>query len=186
MAVPGRHPQMTAEQLFELPDDGYRSELVEGAIVRMTPTGGTHGIVAMRVGVLLSEYVETHRLGVCLAAETGFILQRDPDTVRAPDVAFVAADRVPNTGIPTFYWPSAPDLAVEVLSPWDRPAEVRRKVEEYFAAGTRLVWIVDPAAETVHVYRSLHDVQVLRDEDELCGNDVLPDFRCAVKRLFPQ
>ncbi len=176
---------MTAEQLFELPDDGYRSELVGGEIVRMTPTGGTHGIVAMRIGVLLSEYVEAHRLGVCFAAETGFILQRDPDTVRAPDVAFVAAGHVPNTGIPTFYWPSAPDLAVEVLSPWDRPAEVRRKVDEYFAAGTRLVWIVDPAAHTVHVYRSPDDVHVLRDDDELSGDDVLPGFRCPVKRLFP-
>lgn len=186
MAVPARHPPITAEQLFELSDDGYRSELVQGEIVRMTPTGGEHGIVAMRIGVLLSEYVEAHHLGVCFAAETGFILQRDPDTVRAPDVAFVAADRVPRTGIPTFYWPSAPDLAVEVLSPWDRPAEVRRKVEEYFAAGTRLVWIVDPAARTVHVYRSLHDVRVLRGDDELNGDEVLPGFRCVVNRLFPQ
>ena len=177
---------MTAEQLFELPDDGYRSELVDGEIVRMTPAGGTHGIVAMRIGVLLSGHIEEHRLGVCFAAETGFILQRNPDTVRAPDVAFVAADRVPDTGVPAFYWPSAPDLAVEVLSPWDRPAEVRRKVEEYFAAGTRLVWIVDPAAHTVHVYRSPRDVQVLRDEGELNGNDVLPGFRCRVKQVLPQ
>ena len=175
---------MTAEQLFELPDDGCRSELVQGEIVRMTPTGGEHGIVAMRIGVAISEYVEAHHLGVCFAAETGFILQRDPDTVRAPDVAFVAASHVPDTGIPTFYWPSAPDLAVEVLSPWDRPAEVRRKVDEYFAAGTRLVWIVDPATRTVHVYRSPHDVRVLRGDDELSGDDVLPGFRCVVKRLF--
>lgn len=186
MAVPARHPPMTAEQLFELPEDGYRSELVQGEIVRMTPTGGEHGIVAMRIGVLISEYVEAHHLGVCFAAETGFILQRDPDTVRAPDVAFVAASHVPDTGIPTFYWPSAPDLAVEVLSPWDRPADVRRKVDEYFAAGTRLVWVVDPAAQTVHVYRSPHDVRVLRGDDELNGDDVLPGFRCVVRRLFPQ
>ena len=177
---------MTAEQLFELPDDGDRSELVQGEIVRMNPAGGTHGIVALRIGALLSEYVEAHRLGVCFAAETGFILQRDPDTVRAPDVAFVAAGRIPDTGIPSFYWPAAPDLAVEVLSPWDRPADVRRKVDEYFAAGARLVWIVDPAAQTVHVYRSPHDVQVLRDDDELNGDDVLPGFRCVVNRLFPQ
>ena len=186
MAVPVRRPLMTAEQLFELPDEGYCSELVEGEIIRMTPAGGTHGIVAMRVGALLSEFVEAHRLGVCFAAETGFILQRDPDTVRAPDVAFVAAGRVPKTGIPTFYWPFAPDLAVEVLSPWDRPAEVRRKVDEYLAAGTRLVWIVDPAAHTVHVHQSPGSVHVLRHDDELDGGDVLPGFRCAVKRLFPQ
>jgi len=184
MAVPARHPLMTAEQLFDLPDDGYRSELVEGEIVRMAPAGGTHGIVAMRTGVLLSEYVDEHRLGVCFAAETGFILQRDPDTVRAPDVAFVAADRVPNTGVPTFYWPSAPDLAIEVLSPWDRPAEVRRKVDEYFAAGARLVWIVDPASHTVHVYRSPHDVHVLQEDDEWSGDDVLRGFRWPVRRLF--
>lgn len=186
MAFPARRPLMTAEQLFELPDDGYRSELVEGEITRMTPVGGTHGIVAMRTGALLSDYVEAHRLGVCFAAETGFILQRDPDTVRAPDVAFVAADRVPNGEIPAFYWPSAPDLAVEVLSPWDRPTEIRRKVEEYFAAGTRLVWIVDPATRTVHVHESPDDVHVLGEDDELSGGDVLPGFRCRVKRLFPQ
>ena len=150
----------------------------------MTPTGAEHGVLSIRIGVLVSEYVETHRLGVCFAAETGFILQRDPDTVRAPDVAFVAADRVPNTGIPTFYWPSAPDLAVEVLSPRDRAVAVQRKVEEYFAAGTRLVWIVAPAARAVQVHQSPHDVHLLRDGDELSGDDVLPGFRCQVKRLF--
>ena len=184
MAVPGRHPLMTAEQLFELPDDGYRSELVEGEIVRMTPTGAEHGVLSIRIGRLLDEHVSARGLGVCCGAETGFILQRDPDIVRAPDVAFVAAARIPKTGIPKTYWPFAPDLAVEVLSPSDRLTDVHAKIAEYFAAGTSMVWIVEPSAEAVHVYRSPHDVHVLRDEDELSGDDVLPGFRCVVKRLF--
>ena len=184
MAVPARHPLMTAEQLFELPDDGYRSELVEGEIVRMTPTSAEHGVLSIRIGRLLDEHVSARELGVCCGAETGFILRRDPDVVRAPDAAFVAAARIPATGIPKTYWPFAPDLAVEVVSPSDRLTDIHIKIAEYFAAGTRLVWIVEPSTEAVHAYRSPHDVRVLRGDDELSGEDVLPGFRCVVKRLF--
>ena len=184
MAVPARRRLMTAEELFELPDDGCRSELVDGEIIRMTPTGAEHGVLSMRIGRLLDEHVSVQGLGVCCGAETGFILRRDPDVVRAPDVAFVAAANIPKTGIPRTYWPFAPDLAVEVLSPSDSRAAVQARVAEYFAAGTRLVWLVEPAAEAVRVYRSPHDLRVLREDDELTGDDVLPGFRCVVKRLF--
>ena len=108
---------MTAEELFDLADDGGRFELVEGELVHMTPSGGTHGALTVRIGRLLDEYVEAHDLGVCCGAETGFILQREPDTVRAPEAAVVVKSRVPSTGIPSSYWPFAPDLAVEVVSP---------------------------------------------------------------------
>ena len=175
---------VTAEELFELPDDGGRSELVKGEIVRMNPTGGTHSAVAIRIGRLLDEYVEAHDLGVC-GAETGFILQRNPDIVRAPDVAFVATSRIPATGIPSTYWPFAPDLAVEVVSHSDRLADVHVKIAEYFAAGTRLVWLVEPETRMVHVYRSPQRVEVVGTEEDLEGGEVLPGFRCPVRRLFP-
>ena len=110
---------MTAEELFELPEDGYRYELVDGDLVRMTPAGAEHGVVTARVGYVLQEYAEEHG-GVCCGAETGFILRRMPDIVRAPDAAFVSDERVPESGIPKSFWPFAPDLAVEVPSPNDR------------------------------------------------------------------
>lgn len=174
----------TAEDLVLLADDGSRTELVEGEVVRMTPAGATHGAVTARIGRLLDEYVEAHGLGVCCGAETGFILRRSPDTVRAPDAAVVVAANIPGTGLPDSFWPCAPDLAVEVVSPWDRPADVQTKVGEYFAAGTRLVWLVEPKAQTVRVYRSVRDVRVVGTDGHLDGGDVLPGFRCSVQRLF--
>ena len=185
MAVPDRRRLATAEDLLERPDDGRRYELVEGELIAMTPAGARHGAVAFRLARLLDEHVEARRLGVGGAGEAGFILRRDPDVVRAPDVSFVAAARVPATGIPSGYWPCAPDLAVEIVSPSDRFSDVHRKIEDYFAAGARLVWVVDPETRVVHVHRSPHDVQVVGGEAELTGGDVLPGFRCPVKRLFP-
>ena len=185
MANPAPRSLMTAEELFGLLDDGYCYELVDGDLVRMTPAGAEHGVVAARVAHVLQEYADTQG-GVCCGGETGFILRRTPDVVRAPDAAFVSRERVPKNGIPKSFWPFAPDLAVEVPSPNDRFSEVHLKIAEYFAAGTRLVWIVEPATRRVHVYRSPHEVQVLERDGELTGGDVLPGFRCAVKRLFPE
>ena len=184
MTLSAPRPRMTAEELFDLPDDGGRFELIEGELAHMTPTGGAHGALAARMVRLLDEYVEAQDLGVCCGAETGFILQRAPDTVRAPDAAVVLKSRIPDTGIPSSYWPFAPDLAVEVVSPSDRLAEVHVKIAEYFAAGTRLVWLVEPETRMVHVYRSLKVVEVVGTEQELEGGDVLPGFRCEVRRLF--
>ena len=100
-------------------------------------------------------------------------------------MCFVVKARIPATGIPTTYWPFAPDLAVEVISPSDRLADVHVKITEYFGAGARLVWVVEPETRTVHAYRSPRDVQVFGIEDELSGDEILPGFRCAVRRLFP-
>ncbi len=110
--------------------------------------------------------------------------QAQPRHRAYPDAAFIAKVRIPDTGVPTGYWPFAPDLAVEVLSPSDRFAAVQTKIAEYVSAGTRLVWVVELAARTVYVYRSPHDVQALGEDAELTGEDVLPGFRCAVRRLF--
>ncbi|MCE2514205.1 MAG: Uma2 family endonuclease [Acidobacteria bacterium] len=183
MATSFLHSPTTAEELFERPDDGYRYELVEGSPVRMTPTGAEHGVVTARVAYVLQEYALRHG-GVCCGAETGFVLRRSPDVVRAPDAAFVAGARIPKTGIPRSYWPFAPDLAVEVPSPSDRASDVQAKIADYFSAGTRLVWIVEPATRTVRVFRSPQDMEVIREGGELSGGDVLPGFRCAVQRLF--
>ncbi len=184
MAALSQHALMTAEELFDLPADDYKYELVEGELIRMAPTGGEHGVLTVRIGRILDEYVEAHNLGICNGAKTGFILRRAPDIVRAPDAAFIAKARIPETGIPQTYWPFAPDLAVEVTSPSDRFGAVQTKIAEYFSAGTCLVWIVEPTTRTVYVYRSPRDVQALGEEDELGGEDVMPGFRCAVRRLF--
>jgi Uma2 family endonuclease len=150
----------------------------------MAPTGGEHGVLTVRIGRLLDEYVEAHDLGIVCGAETGFILRRTPDTVRAPDAAFIAKDRVPVTGAPKTYWPFAPDLAVEVVSPSDRYDEVQTKVTEYLTAGTRLVWVVEPATRTIFVHRASGVVQSLHEGEELNGEDVIPGFRCPVRRVF--
>lgn len=175
---------MTAEELIELPADDYKYELVEGELIRMPPSGGEHGKLAARLTRLLDEYVEAHDLGTVSTADAGFILRRTPDTVRAPDASFIAKDRIPTTGIPKSYWPFAPDLAVEVVSPGDRFDEVQTKVADYLTAGTRLVWVVNPTTRTVFVHRSARNVQALAAEDELSGEDVLPGFRCPVRRVF--
>jgi Uma2 family endonuclease len=184
MALPARRSLMTAEELLELPGDDYKYELIEGELIRMAPTGGEHGVLTVRLGRLLDEYVEAAGLGSVCGAETGFVLRRTPDTVRAPDAAFIARDRIPETGIPKTYWPFAPDLAVEVISPSDRFDEVQTKVAEYLTAGTRLVWVVNPSTRTVFVYHSGREAQVFGLEDELSGEDVIPGFRCPVKRVF--
>ena len=184
MTLSAPRSRMTAEELFDRPDDGSRFELVQGELAHMTLTGGEHGALAVRIGRLLDEHVEAHDLGVCCGAETGFILQREPDTVRAPDAAVVLKSRIPETGIPAGYWPFAPDLAVEVVSPSDRLADVHVKIAEYFAAGTRLVWLVEPETRMVHVYRSAREVEVVGTKQELEGGEVLPGFRCEVRRLF--
>ncbi len=184
VATAARVSLITAEELLERPDDDYKYELAAGELVRMSPTGAEHGMVTATLSHVLREYVNSSHAGVCCGAETGFILQRTPDVVRAPDAAFVAAERIPATGVPTGFWPFAPDFAVEVASPSDRFTELQTKVAEYFRAGTRLVWIVEPATRSVYVYHAPHELQAVGEEDELHGGDVLPGFRCPVRRLF--
>ena len=174
----------TAEELTCLPADGRRLELVKGKLYEMAPAGGRHGRVAMRIGRLLDTHVELTGLGQVFAAETGFILQRNPDTVRAPDAAFVAQDRMPPGETPDGYLALAPDLAVEVISPNDRPREVREKVADWLNAGTRLVWVIYPSSRTTTVHRSPDSVQELGAEDLLDGAEVVPGFACRLGELF--
>jgi Uma2 family endonuclease len=176
---------MTAEELIRLPTGmGERYELIEGELKTTTPAGSRHGKISARVGRLLDQFVSEKKLGEVFGAETGFILRRNPDTVRAPDAAFVSAARIPVEGIPTGYWPGAPDLAVEVVSPDDKAVEIRTKVREYFQAGARLVWIIYPETREVDVFHSAHESLNLSGQDNLEGGDVLPGFKCSVTKLF--
>lgn len=175
---------MTAEELIKLPRGKFRYELIKGELITMSPAGSEHGAVIMNLGGPLSVYVKTNNLGVVFGAETGFKLASNPDTVRAPDIAFVRRERIPPTGIPKGYWPGAPDLAVEVVSPGDTVYEVDEKVAEWLAAGASAVWVVNPKRRTVTIHRSLKDVVTLAEGDELDGQDVVPGFRCQVAEIF--
>lgn len=173
---------MTAEELLALGDIG-RCELVEGELLRLSPGGFEHGTVAMQIGSMIAEYVDRHHLGLVTAAETGFRIARNPDTVRAPDAGFVTASRVsamPRRG----FFEGAPDLAVEVVSPDDRWSEVTAKAAAWVQAGTKLVWVVDPPNRTITVYAPSLSVRVLGEQDTLEAGDVIPGFRVAVSEVF--
>lgn len=175
---------LTAEDLLRLPTIDRRYELVRGELLEAPLAGGGHGSVAMAIGSLLYNYVRANQLGKTFAAETGFILRRNPDTVRAPDAAFVASGRLPEGELPTRYLELAPDLVVEVVSPSDRNPEVRDKVEDWLEAGTRLVWVIYPDTRSVAVYRSLEEFENLLVEDSLDGGQVVPGFSCQIRELF--
>ena len=174
----------TASELFEMPDDGFRYELVKGELRRMSPAGCEHGAISFNLTLLIGQHVKSNDLGQGFGAETGFKIASDPDTVRAPDVAFVRRERIPEAGIPKNFWEIAPDLAVEVVSPGDTYDEVDEKVNDWLDAGTRAVWVVNPRKRLVSVYRSVKDVTILSEEDELDGGDVVPGFRCKVSEIF--
>ncbi|MDQ3684622.1 MAG: Uma2 family endonuclease [Acidobacteriota bacterium] len=175
---------MTAEDLLKLPQDGFRYELVEGDLRRMPPAGHEHGDVTMNLAAPLHRHVKSNGLGKVYAAETGFLLKRNPDTIRAPDVAFIRRERVEQVSKSTSYWPGAPDLVVEVVSPGDTVSRVEEKVQEWLKFGVRLVWIVSPKLRTVTAYRSLTDVVVLTEKDTLDGGDVVPGFQISVAEIF--
>ena len=174
---------VTAEELARMPND-TRRELVEGEIRELSPTGGIHGLVAGNFQTLVGAFVRQHRLGFTGTAEVGYLLARNPDTVRVPDVSFVSRERIPETGIPEGFWSFAPDLAIEVLSPTDSAEEVLEKVEMYLAAGTRMVWVASPRARSITVYTPGGGARVLHEGDELEGGDVLPDFSVPVEEIF--
>ncbi len=174
---------VTAEELERLSAEGKRYELVKGELCKTAPTGGRHGDVASMLDFLLRGYMLQHRPGYVFAAETGFRVHRNPDTVLAPDAAFVVKERLPE-GPPAGYVELAPDLVAEVVSPSDTASKVHAKVEDWLEAGVKLVWIVYPDTRSVAVYRSLDDVRVLRNGDTLTGEPALPGFRCAVRDLF--
>jgi Uma2 family endonuclease len=174
---------ITAEEFGKVPEpkDGSKEELVKGVIVTMPPPKGRHGYVQLEIGSILRAFVKPKRLG-WVVTESGTVLERDPDTVRGPDVAFYSITRQPTP--PEDYFEIAPELAVEVLSPDDRSGKVREKIGEHIAAGVKLVWLVDPDARTVLVYRGSRRGTELDDTESLDGGDVLPGFACKVADFF--
>ena len=173
----------TAEQLAARPDDGHRCELVDGVLRMMSPAGNRHGRIAARLLVQIANHVDQHRLGETYAAETGFVLRRRPDTVRAPDVAFVASDRLKPFAGHVSFLPLAPDLVGEVVSPDDRKSELEAKVHDWLGAGVRLVLVVDPETATVCVYRA-HDQARMYADGYIDLGDVLAGFQLDVAELF--
>jgi Uma2 family endonuclease len=184
MRAPDRHETLTVEALYEMADDGFRYELQAGLLLSEPRPGFQHGRLVMNLGAMIHEHVKEHRLGVVVTGDPGFVLARNPDTLRGPDVAFVSRRRAEEQRQNVRAFEGAPDLAVEVLSPSDAPAEVRTKVAEYLAAGTRLVWVVDPESRTVTVYPSLFAPRVIGEGDLLDGFDVVPGFSVRVGEVF--
>jgi Uma2 family endonuclease len=163
----------------------HSCELDQGRIVRVSPAGRKHGLVLARILRLLVKHVDKKRLGKVLSGETGFWVRRDPDSVRAPDAAFVShetLERAEDGEGP--YFAVAPDLAVEVLSPDDRWVAVDRKVREYLDAGAKAVWVVNPESETVWVFEAGTTPRVLERGGKIDGGSALPGFRSAVKSFF--
>ena len=175
---------VTADQLLHMPSDGCRHELVAGELRSMTLAGWRHGQVGGRLLGLMATMIGPSRVGEIFSAETGFLLSRDPDTVRAPDIAFIRKDRLPPALPEDSFWPGPPDLAVEVVSPRDTYREVDKEVKAWLDAGAMMVWVVNPNGRSISVYRSATDIKILTENDQLTGEDVLPGFACRVGDIF--
>ena len=175
---------VTAEELLNMPDDGFRYELVRGELRRMAPAGYGHGVFAMSIGISLGAFVKANNLGEVCAAETGFRLGSDPDHIRAPDAAFVRRERVEQIVDRSVFFPGAPDIAIEVISPSDLYTDVDEKVADWLEAGTLAVVLVDPRRQVVKVHRSMTDVVVLNGEDTLDVDDIVPGWQMPVGEIF--
>jgi Uma2 family endonuclease len=175
---------MTATELASLSPEASHGELVQGEFISMSPAGFTHGRIALKIGTYLNIFILEHQLGEAYAAETGFILKHNPDTVRAPDVAFVTSQRAAQQSKETGFFDGAPDLAVEVISPNEMVDDIESKLIDYLEAGTKMVWLVFPRTQSITVYRSLTDIRVFTVEDKIDCEDLLPGFSAAVKEIF--
>ena len=175
---------VTAEELLNMPDDGFRYELVRGELRRMAPAGYSHGVFAMSIGISLGAFVKANGLGEVCAAETGFRLGSDSDHIRAPDTAFVRQEKAEQVVDRSAFFPGAPDIAVEVISPSDRYTDVDEKVADWLDAGTLAVILVDPRRRSVKVHRSMTDIVVLSEDDTLEIDDIVPGWKMTVGEIF--
>ena len=173
----------TASDLERLSEQGFRYELIEGKLCEMSPTGGSHGSATSRLAFHVQYYVYERDLGECFSSEVGVFLSRNPDTVLAPDFAFIISARVP-TDIPPGYLSIMPDLVFETRSPGDTKREIEAKMERWIAAGVRLAWDIDPKSHTVTVYQPGVPATTLGVDDTLAGGDVLPGLSLPVRAIF--
>ncbi len=175
---------LTAEDFAAIQREGFRTELVKGKFRAMPPTFSDHGRATMRLSALLGAFILEHDLGEVYAAETGFLLSRNPDTVRAPDFAFIAASRVTPQAQAPMWNPIIPDLVVEVVSSGDRSKDVADKIAMWLEAGVRLLWAVYPARETVIKHRPNQPPVTLASHEAIDGAEVVPGFTLPVSRIF--
>jgi len=175
---------VTAEELLLMPDDDRPVELVNGELIWMTPTGYKHGHLVGLVYGALRDHVRSTGAGEVLAGEPGFVLRRSPDTVRAPDVAYIDASMIPGPDDELRFIDGAPNLAVEILSPTQSRAEVDAKACEYIACGSRLVWVIYPQPRTASVWRADGTTEHVPPDGYLRGEDVLPGFELRLAELF--
>ncbi len=173
---------ITGEELAAMGDIG-RTELVKGEIIHLMPTGHPHNFYEGNITGFLFAFVRKHQLGRVLPGEVGIYTHRQPDTVRGADVAFISHQRLAQVQSKSFL-DVCPELIVEVMSPDDTWSEVHEKLEEYFAVGAQLIWVVDPRRQKLHIYRSLTDLEILTVQDTLIGGEVLPGFQVPVAELF--
>jgi Uma2 family endonuclease len=185
MSAITQQKQMTAEEFFLLPDpgDGSRQELIRGEVITMPPPGGLHGVTCSKVDRRIGAFIDAGPGGTLACNDTGFITQREPDSVRGPDIAYWSRERLQE--VPIGYIETPPDMLVEVLSPSNTSRQIRSKLIEYFARGVRLVWVVAPEDRTLTIYRTPDEGRVLHETATVTGEDVLPGFTCRVSDLLP-
>ena len=174
---------LTAEEFLELPADGRNYELVKGEIVEIPPPGFRHGKIQGRVLYQIMQFLLNEPIGE-VVVESGTITERDPDTVRGPDVSYYSKERLPLDLEVIGYHTTTPDLCVEVLSPSNSKQDVAAKIDEYFDADVRMIWVVDPELRCVTVYTEPTKSTLLHEPAILNGSDVLPGFSCKVADLF--
>ena len=175
---------LTADDLLQLYSRGVRGELIRGVLCETMPAGQRHGKIVADLLIELGAFVKPRRLGTLVASDSGVLLERDPDTVREPDIAFTSVEQLPLGDEVPGYAEVVPDLVVEVASPSDSRREVNDKARMWLSYGVRLVWVVHPETRTVDVHRADHATATLGEDDALDGMDVLPGFSCAVKAVF--
>src|SRR5687768_17496546 len=175
---------LTAEEFARLPEDGQRLELVRGVVVPMNMPRFRHGEVCSNIDFILNSYIRPRHLGRTTTNDSGVVVERDPDTVRGPDVAYFSYARLPKEIQVELYPPVAPDLAVEVKSPDDRWPEIHRKVGEYLTAGVTVVCVVDYEERTVSLFYADKPAKTLPESDDLTLPEVLGDFRVPIRELF--
>lgn len=174
---------LTANDLLRLHSEGVRGELIRGVLFQTMPTGQEHGAIAANLSFELLSYIRPRRLGLVTTSDSGVLLERDPDTVREPDVAFFSTSRggaQPTTG----YAEQSPDLVVEIVSPSDESERVAAKATMWLSYGVRLVWVVHPDARNVDVHRPGLPIETISEDGHLDGHDVLPGFSCPVSSIF--
>jgi len=174
---------LTAEEYGRLPNDGRLTELVRGRIIELNRPFTSHGFYMNRIDYLMTQFVEQHRIGRIVVGDAGMVTQRDPDTVRGPDLAFYSYQRIPSGSLPDGYWPASPELVIEIRSESDRWKDILQKVAEYLSANVLSVAVIDPARQQVHLFSDA-ETTVLNATDLLTFPEVLPGFEVVVGRLF--